>query len=216
MMSFKTKSLFWMLKLKHLVFELLGYFIILWNIKKVEPFNCTHEESRPNVKFTNEWVDSIWGNKEDGLDGDKPYKQKFSELTLWTRYNWTAIRNSIHNMALTDGVHEKIIDFVLIGDEEVQDRIGKEGEQYSIAYGESGRKYEMYRKCKISPTATKIARGYYKIKSMIFGSEYDDKRQYGLEYTIGYKNINVNRNELNKFYEYSFTISWNPIKKFEY
>lgn len=43
-------------------------------------FECEHESSRPNHRFKNKWFDAIFGNKEDGIDGDKPYKAKYENI----------------------------------------------------------------------------------------------------------------------------------------
>ena len=180
---------FFIMFIFQLVVTFIGIFIIPIFMFQQEEFECEHIDSRPNRRFKNKLFDSIFGNSEDGNDGDKPYKQKFSKLTWWTTYNWCAFRNTIHNLALRMGVNEVITDYKWSGNRYTEDRIGREGFVYSVATGESGKTYSMYRWCKL----------FYK--------------DYGIEMNIGYKNFNIQ--ELNKHYKYSFTVSINPVKKFE-
>lgn len=172
-----------------LIMTVIGWVLVVPFLKRVEPFECEHEASRPNVRFKDKWIDSIFGNSEDGLGGDIYYKAKYKELNLWTRYNWVAHRNPIHNLALKMGVNEVIMDYNYIGNRYTEDRIGYEGFLYSEAKGISGRVYPMYRWCKL----------FYK--------------NYGIEANLGYKNFNIK--ELGVKYKYSFTVSINPFKKFE-
>lgn len=168
----------------------LGVVLLPFFVRSVESFDCSNETSRPNVRFKNSWVDSIWGNSEDGLDGDVYYKTKYSnKLNWWTRYNWVALRNPIHNLALRQGVNEVIVNYLWKGNRYTEDRIGREGWVYSEAVGASGKVYPMFRWCKL------------------FVGEY------GIECNIGYKNFCVQ--EVGKLYTYSFTVSINPFKKFE-
>ena len=171
------------------IVTVLGWFFIPFYLFSVESFDCSHVESRPNVKFKNSWFDSFFGNSEDGLDGDVPYKAKYRSLNWWTRYNWCAFRNPIHNLALRQGVNEVIIDYVWKGNRYTEDRIGHEGYCYSTAMGASGKEYKMFRWCKL-----------------LFGN-------CGIEFNFGYKNFNIQ--EVNQRYQYSFTVSFNPLKKFE-
>ena len=171
-----------------LVVTAIGWILIPLFMFRQEEFECEHTESRPNRRFKDKWFDAIFGNSEDGNDGDKPYKQKFTELTWLTTYNWAAFRNPIHNLALKMGVDDFIEDYKWIGNRYTEDRIGREGFVYSRAYGTKGT-YDMYRWCKL----------FYK--------------DYGIEMNIGYKNFNIQ--EVNKKYRYSFTVSINPFKKFE-
>lgn len=172
------------------IMTVVGWFVILPLLTKVEQFDCEHDESRPNYKFKYKWFDSIFGNSEDGVDGDAPYKAKYNGiLNLWTRYNWVAFRNPIHNLALKMGVNEVITSYSWKGNRYTEDRVGHEGWCYSEAVGESGKVYPMFRWCKLW-----------------FG-------KYGIEMNIGYKNFNIT--EVGKKYTYSFTVSINPFKKFE-
>ena len=172
-----------------LLMTLVGMVLIPFFLKRVEPFECEHKESRPNNKFKDNWLDTLFGNSEDGVDGDKPYKMKYERLNLWTRYNWVAFRNPIHNLALKMGVNEVITSYSWKGNRYTEDRIGHEGWCYSEAIGESGKIYPMFRWCKLW-----------------FG-------KYGVEMNIGYKNFNVK--DVGIKYTYSFTVSVNPFKKFE-
>jgi hypothetical protein len=173
-----------------LLITLVGMVLIPFFLKRTEAFECEHEESIPSIRFKDRWFDAIFGNCEDGLDGDAPYKAKYNGiLNLWTRYNWVAFRNPIHNLALKMGVNEVITSYSWKGNRYTEDRVGHEGWCYSEATGESGTVYQMFRWCKLW-----------------FGS-------YGIEMNIGYKNFNIT--EVGKKYTYSFTVSINPFKKFE-
>lgn len=173
-----------------LFFSLMGIFIIPFFLKRVESFVCDHEDSFPSFRFKDKWIEKIFGNSEDGVDGDKPYKTKYNNnLNLWTRYNWVAFRNPIHNLALSMGVNETIISYSWVGNRYTEDKIGHEGFVYSEAIGASEKIYPMYRWCKI-----------------LF-------KNYGIEANFGYKNFNII--DFPKFYKYSFTVSINPFKKFE-
>lgn len=87
------------------------------------------------------------------------------------------------------GVNETIINYTWVGNRYTEDRVGREGFVYSEAVGQSGKVYPMYRWCKL----------LYKT--------------YGIEMNLGYKNFNIT--EFPKAYSYSFTIAFNPFKKFE-
>ena len=173
------------------VFQLLmtvvGWVIIPFYLKRVEEFECEH--GYRTFKFKDKWFDAIFGNREDGIDGDIYYREKYQTFNLWTRYNWVAIRNPIHNLALKMGVYEVITSYTWKGNRYTEDRIGHEGFVYSEAVGASGKVYPMYRWCKL----------LYKT--------------YGIEMNLGYKNFNIT--EFPKAYHYSFTVSFNPFKGFE-
>jgi len=89
------------------------------------------------------------------------------------------------------GVDEELVDYKWTGYRLTEDRIGREGFVHSTAIGKSGKKYEMVRWCKLWT------------------------KNRGIEFNFGYKNFNVQPNDLPKVYRYSFTVSINPIKKFE-
>jgi len=172
-----------------LLVTVIGWFLIPLFMIRQEEFDCTNEASRPNRRFKDKWFDSIFGNSEDGNDGDIYYKEKYDSLNWWTTYNWCAFRNPIHNLALAMGVDEVITSYLWQGYRYTKDTVGHEGFVYSKATGESGKVYPMYRWCKL----------LYK--------------DYGIEMNIGYKNFNIG--DLNKHYKYSFTVSINPFKRFE-
>ena len=178
-----------MLGFLQLVLIIVGIIFLPLVLTRVEAFDCLAIDSRPSVKFKDSWIDKIFGNTDDGLDGDTPYKSRKGINWWFDRYNWVALRNPIHNLALSMGVNEKIVSYVWLGNKYTEDRIGKEGFVYSEATGESGKVYPMYRWCKL----------FYK--------------DYGIEMNIGYKNFCIQ--DLNIPYQYSFTISINPFKKFE-
>ena len=171
-----------------LLMTVVGIILIPFFLFRTESFECKAVESLPSIRFKDKWFDSIFGNSEDGLLGDKPYKAKTAP-SLWATYNWCAIRNPIHNLALLMGVNEEIVGYTWVGNRYTEDRIGHEGFVYSEALGVSGKVYPMYRWCKL----------LYKT--------------YGIEMNLGYKNFNIT--EFPKAYHYSFTVSFNPFKGFE-
>ena len=178
------------LLLFQMLMTVIGWVVIPFFLKRVEEFDCEH--GYRTVRFRDKWFDNIFGNSEDGIDGDSYYYQKIGgreNCNLWTRYNWVAFRNPIHNLALSQGVNEVIVAHTWHGNRYTEDRIGHEGYCYSVATGESGREYKMIRWCKLWNSS------------------------HGIEFNFGYKNFNIQ--EVNKHYKYSFTVSVNPFKKFE-
>ena len=171
-----------------LLMTVVGMMLIPFFMKRTESFTCSNATSLPNIRFKDKWFDSIFGNSEDGLLGDIYYKAK-TVPSWWTTYNWCAIRNPIHNLALRMGVNETIVNYTWVGNRYTEDRVGREGFVYSEALGKSGKVYPMYRWCKL----------LYKT--------------YGIEMNLGYKNFNIT--EFPKAYHYSFTVSFNPFKGFE-
>jgi len=176
-----------------LFMTLVGILVIPFFMFRTEPFICEHSESRPNRRFKDKWFDSIFGNVEDGIDGDKPYKSQHNgHLTWWSTYNWCAIRNGIHNLSLRMGVNEEIVRYTWWGRVDTADTVGREGYVHSIAIGKSGKRYHMWRWCKLWFS------------------------NYGIEMNIGYKNFNLSANtKFPKKCKYSFTVSVNPLKQFE-
>ena len=179
-----------------LVVTILGWVLVPLGMLFMEPFKPTNAGSKDykfQKKFKWRLFDAIYGNSEDGI-ADVGYTQKYPtpyEPTWWRTYNWLAWRNPIHNLALKMGVDDLIVLYKWIGNPNTEDRIGREGFVFSVAISGSGKKYYMYRWCKL----------FYK--------------DYGIEMNIGYKNFNIEVNDLPKHYKYSFTISVNPFKKFE-
>jgi len=106
---------------------IIGWVLVPLFMTRQEKFECKHKDSRPNRRFKNKWFDSIFGNRDDGNDGDVYYKRKCAKLTWWTTYNWVAFRNPIHNLALKMGVDEVIKDYKWVGNRYTEDRIDREG-----------------------------------------------------------------------------------------
>ena len=174
-----------------IVMTIVGIVVIPLFLFRTEHFTCEHKESMPARRFKDKWFDSIFGNREDGIDGDKPYKEQHNYKLNWlTTYNWVAIRNGIHNLSLRLGVNEEIVSYKWVGRVDTADTIGKEGYVHSIATGKSGKKYQMWRYAKL----------WYKDR--------------GLLINIGYKNFNVKPKDLPKLYKYSFTLCISPLKQF--
>jgi len=212
-----------------LVFQLLmtvvGMLILPLFLKRVEEFECTNETSRPALRFKDKWIDAVFGNIEDGVDGDIYYRRKYEKLDMKTRYNWVAIRNTIHNLALSMGVNEVISSYVWAGNRYTEDRVGKEGWCYSEAIGESGKVYMMFRWCQMfkiseivrnimSFIAYTVMYVYTAVRTKHLDKfSYTYLRNVGIECFLGYKNFNIK--EVGVLYKYSFTVSINPIKKFE-
>jgi len=180
-----------------LIMTIIGWFVIpigmLW-MEEYVPSNRTSVLVPNQKRFKWKWFDAIWGNSEDGI-ADIYYVKKYVndvskyEATWWRTYNFMALRNPIHNLALAMGVHDFIDDYKWKGNRYTEDRIGHEGFVWSTAIGVDGTEYHMYRWCKLWT------------------------KTHGIELNIGYKNFNIGK--LPKYYKYSFTVSINPFKKFE-
>jgi len=179
-----------------LFMTVIGIFLIPVFMFRMVTFKPEHKDVQYpwQKEFKDKWFNDVFGNKEDGI-ADVYYAKRYApspkeyKPTFWRTYNWLALRNPIHNLALKMGVDEDIIRVTWSGYRYTEDRIGREGFVHSIALGISGKKYHMWRWCKL----------WYK--------------DIGIEMNIGYKNFNIQ--DVPKHYKYSFTISINPIKKFE-
>jgi len=227
------------------VMTVLGCIILPFFMTRVKPFECINVDSRPNTRFKDKWIDAIFGNINDGNEGDAPYKAKYKGvLTWWTRFNWCAFRNPVNNLKLWQGVDEEIIDYQWDGYRHTEDRVGREGFVISYAIGESGKIYPMLRWCKLSKTLEVFRNVLYYIffilgiilnNNLVFfrydvanivknrkfslSNEYIKYSDWKWESNIGIEcNIgykNFNIVEFPKHYKYSMTISINPFKKFE-
>lgn len=203
-----------------------GWIIIPVFLKRVEEFDCTN--GYRTYRFKDKWFDDIFGNSEDGIDYDVYSLEKLGgidKINLWTRYKWCAHRNPIHNLALHMGVNEEIVGYSWHGNRYTEDRVGHEGFVYSEAIGVSGKVYPMIRWCKLSKVAEYISNTLRLIWYVCvyvyrflrigdfekFGFTY--VHNVGVEMNIGYKNFNVQ--EVPAKYSYSFTVSFNPLKRFE-
>jgi len=49
----------------------------------------------PKGSRTLRWLDGVYGNKIDGIDGDAAYKAK---VTTLRRFRWTQLRNPVNNL----------------------------------------------------------------------------------------------------------------------
>ena len=198
MKHIKNLTTFFFMFILQIVLTITGWFVVPIGMLFMETFQPLNLTSRYKwqKRFKWKWFDSIFGNKEDGI-ADIYYTKKYAPFpkdykpTFWRTYNWLAFRNPIHNLALKMGVQDVIVGYIWQGRVDTEDRIGHEGFVYSEAIGKSGKRYPMYRWCKL----------WFK--------------DIGIEMNIGYKNFNVHKEELPKFYRYSFTISINPFKRFE-
>ena len=110
------------------VFQLLvtviGMVLVPFFLHRTEPFECEH--GFKTYRFKDKWFDAIFGNSEDGVDGDIYYREKYQTFNLWTRYNWVALRNPIHNLALKMGVNEVIVSYTWKGNRYTEDSVGHE------------------------------------------------------------------------------------------
>jgi hypothetical protein len=190
--------------LLQLVVTVMGMAVIpLFNHRvKKSLVHSPYNEHVANV-YKDGWLDRVFGNNDDGVDGDGPYYEK--DLTKWlyskgnvgrwmARYIWSAWRNPVHNLKQTMGVNESIVEYNYVGRWDTSDRVGYEGAVYSEAIGESGYVYPMYY-----------------VNYRYFGT------RFGFTANIGYKNFNVDPGKLpwSKPRGYSFTVAINPIKQFE-
>ena len=92
------------------------------------------------VKFKSKWVDSWFGNASDGLAGDKRGEWtkivKGNNLSLWSLYRWSALRNGFHNGLLKPWAAcdvRKCYSIEHKGAYEVSDKPGDEGWQFTTA-----------------------------------------------------------------------------------
>lgn len=158
-------------------------------------------------KFKWDWVDKIHGNMADGFS-DIYYKRDYPKDTWWSRYNWSAFRNSTHNFLLKKGIYnKKIVSLKTIGNPNVTDDPFPKntGTKIQIAKDENGKVYHMYYYCIMySQLLSKII-PWYKPK-------YDGEPRYGIRILIGYKLFVVK--ELNKKYIVQITFAPNIRKKF--
>ena len=95
-----------------IILMLLGFIVVpiallLNRIEKKE--DCTNETSNPNHKFKDKWIDKIWGNNDDGIDGDIYYLKNHvnHKRNFFTRFNWVLFRNPVHNFSLLIGYNGK-------------------------------------------------------------------------------------------------------------
>jgi len=171
--------------------------------------NCINSTSNPSTKFKDRWIDSIWGNDDDGLDGDIYYLKdhvKFKR-NFFTRFNWLVFRNPVHNLGLKlgfNGVAIKHIGFRKTFNNSIcetkvfnndfknclDSKKDKQGFEYTEVYDKHNKMYPMYR-----------LRWKYPFVN------------YGLKCNIGWKNWNVHK--VNSYYRYTFTLLINPFKKFK-
>jgi len=63
-----------------LFITVVGIVLIPLFMLRTEEFEPEHKESMPNRRFKDKWFDSIFGNREDGIDGDGPYKAKYKGI----------------------------------------------------------------------------------------------------------------------------------------
>jgi len=199
------------------VFIIQVFFIIIGPIvvglallfNRIEPFDPISKASRPNHRFKDKWINAIWGNDDDGIDGDIYYLLVHvnGKRNFWTRFNWTVLRNPVHNLGLKlgfNGIAVRHIGFrkgfkksecvtkIYNNDYNncLDSKPNRTGFEYTEVYKKNGKMYPMYR----------LRWKYPFIK-------------YGIKCNIGWKNFNVS--ELPKHYKYTFTILVNPFKTFK-
>jgi len=170
------------------VMMILGLVVVAIALFRTEPFKCNNPQIKDARRFKNKWIDAIWGNEDDGIDGDTYYSAKYSKLTYWTSYNWSALRNPVNNLGMRLGVNDNIVEYKVYGKKHVSDKIGQEGFQYTEAITDSGKVYPLY---------------YY--TKRLFGN-------YGIKFDAGYKNFNITK--VPKHYKYGFVLNFNPFKHF--
>jgi len=180
-------------------------------LNRIEDYEPKNETSRPNHKFKDKWIDAIYGNKDDGIDGDIYYLQSHvdGKRNFWTRFRWTVLRNPVHNLGLKlgfDRIPVKHIGFrkafknskcstkEFNNDYEncLDSKVNKTGFEYTEVYDENNKMYPMYR-----------LRWKYPFTN------------HGLKCNIGWKNWNVGPDVIGKPISYTFTFLINPFKKFK-
>ena len=73
--------------------------------------DCLNSTSNDSTKFKDKWIDAIWGNDDDGLDGDIYYltRQVDYKRNFFTRFNWVVFKNPVHNLGLKIGFNGFIV-----------------------------------------------------------------------------------------------------------
>lgn len=186
-------------------------------LNRIEEKNdCINSTSNPNHKFKDKWIDTIWGNDNDGIDGDIYYLQYHvnNKRNFWTRFNWTVLRNPVHNLSLKLGFNGKLeyvrilrlpfrnakfsrLNVVLNKDQMktnsciYKNELDSKKEKQGFEYIEVNKKYPMYR-----------IRWKYPFLNR------------GLKVNLGWKNWNIDQG-CDVDYHYTFTFTINPFKKFE-
>jgi len=199
----------------YFLIEILGMLIspfvvgIALLLNRIEPKNdCLNSTSNPSTKFKDKWIDVIWGNDDDGLDGDIYYLKDHvnHKRNFYTRFNWLVLRNPVHNLGSLlgfKGKPKKLLGF----------RIGfKKSKCLSTCF------IDNYTNCLDSK---KDSTGFEYIEVIdVNNKSYPMYRlrfkypfiNYGIKANIGWKNWNVN--ETGKYYQYTFTVVVNPFKEF--
>jgi len=80
--------------------SLAGPFVYLFSKKDMSQKVPLFGKTRGFGKFANMWINHIWGNKMDGLTGDKPYRENEAKKwfrKLWPSFWWSCVRNPANN-----------------------------------------------------------------------------------------------------------------------
>ena len=94
--------LLWLLRLfKWFTYTLVGPIVY---ISFPKDWEWKSRDNRGYGRFTNSFVDSIWGNSIDGLSGDTPYRNNEATSIIrrfWPSFWWTCVRNPANNYIRT-------------------------------------------------------------------------------------------------------------------
>ena len=202
-MIFRLTILIPFLFIIQLILMILGFIVvpIALLLNRIETKNdCTNSTSNPNHKFKDKWIDKIWGNDDDGIDGDIYYLNDHihHKITTLTRLNWVLLRNPVHNFSL---------------------KIGFKGKCKSLRGRTCFNNFKYLWDCKGTCNYKNILKpnGY---EYLVVNEKYPMIRvrykypfsSFGLKINYGWKNWNCDK--YNEEQHYTMTVLINPFKKF--
>ena len=177
--------------------------------------DCLNATSNPSTKFKDKWIDAVWGNDDDGLDGDIYYLTMHVDhkRNFFTRFNWLVFRNPVHNLGLKlgfNGYVTSIKQFLIPLNNSKIPKVNLTLDNLTNVH-----------KCNYTNRLknTKDAQGF---EYVLVNESYPLYRlrlkypfiNYGIKANIGWKNWNVDQG-CGKHYRYTFTFLINPFAKFK-
>lgn len=94
----KGWTYFWLVQLVYFICFLIGIFLLIpFTVLKQWKTRQSKQYDRQILCWKLEWLNYIWGNEEDGIDGAQFYKDRIPSIR-WRTYLWSAWRNSANNL----------------------------------------------------------------------------------------------------------------------